>query len=239
MSKFLLDLLTANQTAPRSYAVKAEAGQPAELLLYDAIGGWFGVDAKQFAQDLAAIDAEAIVLRINSPGGDVFDARAMATAIKAHPGKITARIEGLCASAATYIATSCDEVEIAAGAFFMIHDPWTMAIGSAPELRDTANLLDKVQGTLAADYASKTGKPVDEIKALMAAETWYSGQEAVDAGFADRLLDAPPPDAPAAAWNVAAYKNAPQALTAPPPPPAEPDREALRRRAEALIRQRR
>jgi ATP-dependent Clp protease protease subunit len=235
MSKFLLDLLAANQAAPRSYVVKAAADDTAEVMLYDAIGGWFGVDAKQFASDLAAVTKPNIVLRINSPGGDVFDARAMATAIKAHPAKITARIEGLCASAATYIALACAEVEMAAGAFFMIHDPWTMAIGSAPELRDTADLLDKVQGTIAADYAAKSGKSLDEVKSLMAAETWYTGQEALDAGFVDRLIDAPADTAQASAWNVAAYKNAPQALSA-PLAPAEPDRALLKRRAEALIR---
>lgn len=152
-----------------------------------------------------------IHLRINSPGGDVFDARAIATAIAQHPSKVVAHVDGVAASAATYIAVAAAEVEMAQGAFFMVHRAWTLAMGNSGDMREAADLLDKIDGTLVRDYARKTGKPVAEIEAWMEAETWFGADEALEAGFVDRVAEAD--SKAAAAWDLGAYRNAPAALT--------------------------
>ena len=136
----LLNLLQANKDRGQALSVRAEAGT-AHVYLYEAIGGWFGVDAKDFIQALNDIEETNIVLHINSPGGDVFDARAIATAIKQHKATIDAQIDGLCASAATYISAACASVSMADGGFYMIHEGWTMAIRNKSDMRSTADLL--------------------------------------------------------------------------------------------------
>ena len=112
------------------YRIEAKAGEEGkppsvEVLIYDEIGLW-GISAARFVEDLKAVDdgAVKVTVAINSPGGDVFDARAIATAIKSHPAKVTAVIEGVCASAATYIALAADEVHMAVGALFLFHNDW-------------------------------------------------------------------------------------------------------------------
>lgn len=228
----LLKMFLDNARAAKRYEVKAQ-GDVATVYLYDAIGSWWGIDAQQFVKDLNAIDAPVIQLRINSPGGDVFDARAIATAIRQHKAKVTAHIDGLAASAATYIALAAAEVEIAKGGFFMIHNAWTLAMGNAAELRDTAGLLDKVDASIVADYRTKTGKDEQAIKDWMAAETWFTAEEAVQHGFVDRLSDGGATTENR--WNLGAYGNAPKALTA-RPPEASYDRATIERRLQLLER---
>jgi ATP-dependent Clp protease protease subunit len=229
----LLQLIRDNQ-APRALQVKAE-GDEALIYLYDIIDPWWGVSAKDFVAALNGISAPVIHLHINSPGGDVFDARAMAAAIDAHKSKVVAHIDGLAASAATYVALAADEVEMVEGSFFMIHKAWTIALGNADEMLQMASVLEKIDGAIASDYAKKTGKPKSELLDLMAAETWYSADEAKAAGFADRITGAPSEDGAAqdrVLWNLAAYKNAPKMQAPAPRKPAEPthDRAALERR---------
>lgn len=224
----LRNLLNANKDRPRDYRVKAE-GDEATIYLYDAIDSWYGIAAEQFVKDLNGITASVIHLRINSPGGDVFDARAMAGAIAAHNAKVIAHIDGLAASAATYIATAADEVEISQGAFFMIHNAWTLAMGNKGELRDVADLLEKVDDSLANDYVRKTGKPRDEIVAWMDAETWFTADEAVENGFADRVVEA---KKASNRWDLSAYAKPPKALIE--PETQIHDRAALERRLSML-----
>lgn len=183
------------------------------------IDEYWGVSAGQFVKDLMAVKAATIHLRINSPGGDVFSARAMATALRAHQSKIIAHIDGIAASAASYVALAADEIEIAAGAFVMIHRAWGVGYGTSEDMRSLADLLDKVDGEIEADYVRETGNTAEAIKVWMDAETWFTADEAVSNGFADRLAD----DAPKAqaAWNLAAFDRAPQ-MTAEPVSPAEP-----------------
>jgi len=158
-------------------------------MLYDAIG-CCGLNAEDFAKELKALKAKTINLRINSPGGDVFAARAMVAAIRdvrASGRSVIAHIDGLAASAATYVAIAADEVRAEPGSFFMIHNAWGLAIGNADELRETAALLDKVDDTIVADYAKKTGKTDDQIRSWMAAETWFTAEEAQAEGFIDSV----------------------------------------------------
>ncbi|KAK50386.1 head maturation protease, ClpP-related [Bordetella bronchiseptica] len=214
-------LQLARENAGKTQRLRAETeGEEANIYLHGVIGGWWGdIDATEFARTLSNIKAATIHLRINSPGGDVFDARAMMTAISQHPAKVIGHVDGLAASAATDICMACDEVEITKGAFFMIHNAWTVAIGNKADMRETADLLEKVDGAITADYVARSGQSADQVKAWMDAETWFSADEALEYGFVDRIVDAAArKPGTSNAWNLAAYQNAPKALTEPKPP---------------------
>lgn len=214
----LHNLMLANRTAPRAFRAEAGAGE-ATIYLYDIIGEDFwtgeGVTARRFMDALATIDAPVIHLRINSPGGDVFEARTITALMDAHPATFIAHIDGLAASAASFIAARADEVEIADGAFVMIHNAWTMAMGDRHDFLDQAALLEKVDASIAADYVKRMGAELEQVAAWMDAETWFTSDEAVANGFANRLAPKASAPAPAAAWNLAAYDKAPANLTAP------------------------
>lgn len=166
------------------------AKDEATVYVYDAIGGWWGIDPKTWVPEFNAIKAKTIHLRINSPGGSVFDAEAMRTAIRQHPANVIAHIDGMAASAATGIAIAANEVEISDGAMFMIHHPWGWAAGNAADLREYADLLDKVDVSIVAAYAKKTGQDADAVIAWMDAETWFTAAEALEHGFVDRIFEA-------------------------------------------------
>lgn len=217
----ILQLLNDNRAAPRAFSVNAsDDGTVATIYLYDVIvtDDWLGgVSAQSFVQALAGITADTIHLRINSPGGDVFAARAMETAIRGHSARVIAHVDGVAASAASFVMLAADEVEITDGAFVMIHNAWTFAMGNADDLREAANLLEAVDASLVRTYAKETGQSEEDISAWMAAETWMSSAEAVERGFADRLAGNGG-DARASAWNLSAYDRAPNAPTPVPKP---------------------
>jgi ATP-dependent Clp endopeptidase proteolytic subunit ClpP len=155
----------------------------------DDIGG-FGVSAKSFLNDMRAVKGDTINLSINSPGGDVFAGVAIYNALRSSGKKVNVKVLGLAASAASLIAMAGDEIEMPENAMMMIHNPWSFAMGDADELRATADVLDKIGGSLVGTYAARTGKDEDEIKALLDAETWMTAQEAVDMGFATKVTPA-------------------------------------------------
>lgn len=165
-------------------------GGVAEVWLYEEIGGWWGLDAASFVDTINAISAPRIRLRINSPGGDVFDGIAIYQALLSHPATVDVQIDGLAASAASYVAQAGDTVSIGASAMMMIHDAWGFAVGDARDMRSLADLLDKISTAIADVYATRAGGSVDAWRTAMLAETWYTGREAVDAGLADTVLDA-------------------------------------------------
>lgn len=170
------------------YSLKAQNGN-AELMIYDEIGGW-GITAKQFARDLQALGkVGTITARIHSPGGDVFEGMAIYNMIKGHPAHKVCYIDGLAASMASVIAMAFDEIIIPENAMMMIHKPWGGTLGDADDMRKYADLLDKVEGNLVGAYQQKTGLPEDELHVLLAAETWLTGREAVEKGFANTLTD--------------------------------------------------
>lgn len=190
------------------YAIRARA-TGAEVAIYDEIGA-HGVSAKGFLAELGALpEGTPIDLRLNSPGGSVFDAVAIYNAIKRHEGTVTVWIDGIAASAASYVAMAGDEIVMPENAFLMIHDPAGLVMGTAADMRAMAEALDKVGDSLAAGYAAKSGRPADEIAALMAAETWLDAAEALALGFADRLAD---PVRIAASFDIGRFRNAPPAL---------------------------
>lgn len=190
------------------YSIRArEAG--AELSIYNEIGA-YGVSAKDFIAELGALPAATpIELRLNSPGGSVFDAVAIYNALKRHDGTVTVTIDGIAASAASYVAMAGDAVVMPENAFLMIHDPSGLAIGTAADMRAMAEALDKIGASLVRGYAAKSGKPEDEVAALMAAETWFDAAEALAAGFADRLAE---PVRIAAQFDIDRFRNAPSDL---------------------------
>lgn len=231
----LQQLLRDNAHTPRRYACQAnEKEGDATLWLYDVIGAdaWGGVDAARFVQDVATISAPVIHLRINSPGGDVFDARAMSTALRAHPARIVAHIDGLAASAASYVALAADEVEISDGAFLMIHNAWGVVLGNRHDLLEMALTLEKIDASIAADYQRKSGQDPATVQRWMDAETWFTAQEALAVGLVDRVAEPGTASTEAAAqqrWNLSAYADAP--FLQPRASPAGDARERWRRLA--------
>jgi ATP-dependent Clp protease protease subunit len=193
MSNSVHQLQPKTKTASANgYRVIARGQDSAEIYLYGVIGGdWFGdgVTAKQFADDLKALgNVKQIDLRINSEGGSVFDGKAMYSLLNEHKAKIVVHIDGLAASAASFIAMAGDEINISEGGFLMIHNAYMVAIGDAREMRRSADLLDTVNKTIVDVYAARTKMDPKQIMKLMDAETWMTGQEAVTNGFANTMV---------------------------------------------------
>ena len=203
-----------NMTTPRETLNVVINADIATVYLSDMIGGWDGVQAKDFVQALNSIDAKHINLRINSPGGSVFDGRAMATAIKEHPATVTAYIDGLAASAASWIAIAANSVVMAEGSFMMIHNAQAGVMGDRRDMLSMAGTLEQLDNSFVTDYVAKSGKPAAQIGDWMNAETWFSAQDAVDQGFADRVETG---KQASNRWNLTAYRNAPQELLEPKP----------------------
>ena len=194
----------------RHYKIENKA-EEATVYIYDEIG-WFGVSAEQFVKDLNAITSPTIHLHLNTPGGAVFDGTAIYNAIKQHTSRVITHIDGLAASIASVIALAGDEVRMSENAFFMIHEPWSIVIGMADDMRHEADLLDKVGGTIAKVYADKTGKTPDEIADFMAAETWFTASEALEAGFIDQIDTAGDEKAKAGLFDLSVFANVPDVL---------------------------
>ena len=148
-----------------------------------------GVIAADMVKDLSKLEASRITLRINSYGGSVTDGLAIYNALKRHSAPVHAVIEGVALSCASYIAMAADTIEMADNAQMMIHAPWGMTAGNARELREQADMLDRYAQSMAGAYASKSGKPSEEIMAILTdgKDHWYSASEAVAAGFADTV----------------------------------------------------
>ena len=201
----------------------ASAEAPAEISIHDEIGAW-GVSAKDFLSQLRSIAAATpITLSIHSPGGEVFDGLAIYHALKAR-GNVTVRIEGLAASMASVIAMAGTRIEMPRNAFMMIHNPSGFAVGDSADMRQLADLLDKIKGSLIAAYRERTKKSDEDLTAMMDAETWLTGEEAVEHGFADATTEEVALSASAfkTARITAALRHAPSALfdIAPPPSPS-------------------
>jgi ATP-dependent protease ClpP protease subunit len=168
-------------------------GALAEVFLYGEIGPSFwgeGVTAKQFADDLRAAGSAGLIdVRINSMGGDVFDGLTIYSLLNQHPAKVVVHIDGMAASIASVIAMAGDEIEIAEPATMMVHNAWGGVVGSAPDLRAYADRLDMASASIRDVYVARTGRSVGEVSALMDAETWMTGPEAVASGFATRIVE--------------------------------------------------
>lgn len=172
--------------------VRNESGEATdtEVWIYDEIGFW-GVSASDFAQDLRDIDSDSITLRLNSPGGEVYDGIAIMNALLEHKAAVTVKVDALAASIASVIAMAGDTVIMGAHAEFMIHDASTIGIGNAQDMRDVADMLDRVSDNIAQVYSERAGGTPADWRKQMLAETWFSAEEAVKAGLADKVSDPP------------------------------------------------
>jgi ATP-dependent Clp protease protease subunit len=228
-------------------AVIDASKKEATIYVYGEI--WrYGINAKDFVKEINDLDVGTIHLRIDSPGGDVFAARAMQTAIRQHKANVIAHIDGLAASAATFLAMGADEIEIVEGGFFMIHKAasfldvfgYFSEDGMAnliSEIGKEIDLLKKVDESIISDYTKKTGKGADEIKTWMADTKWFSAQEALAAGFVDRIYEGKPVEN---RFDLSFFSNAPKELIERPQPREEPkttNTAALLRRLELEIAQ--
>ena len=183
--KKLFQLLLDNAAKDRKPGIVMQAADGGEtvLFMYGIIYADWDISALDVAKALAGMDPKSTVrMRVNSPGGDVFEAKAIVTAMnefRSGGGKIIAQIDALAASCMSWIVLAADEVEIAQGAFMMVHNAMGGCYGSAADLSATASLLTKVEGSIVAEYVAATGKSTAEVQAWLDAETWFDAQEAV------------------------------------------------------------
>lgn len=190
------------------FKIQAKAGTDnAEVLLFDEIGLW-GITAKDFIDQVKATGAKKLTVRINSPGGSVFDGLAIYNYL-ASLADVTTIVEGVAASMASVIALAGKTRKIAENSFFMVHSPWSAVAGTADDMRETADLLDKLAASLAGIYAKRTGKTEEEVKKWMETDTWFNGAEALYAGLATEVT-AP---VQAVASLRPSFRNVPAALS--------------------------
>ena len=169
------------------YTIANKADVPAEIFIYGEIG-WDGVTAEDFVRDLAAIDADTLDVRVNSPGGSVFGGVAIYNALRLHKAKVNVVVDSLAASVAAVITQAGDTRTMVQHSQMMIHEASGIAIGNADELDTYADLLRKETGIIADIFATRSGKPISLFKALMAAETWMTAEETVETGLADSVF---------------------------------------------------
>lgn len=217
----------------RGLEVRAMAGNPnsaPEIMLYGEVG--WEVNGTEFVKALQTVASEPEVhVRINSPGGNVFEGIIIANAMRAFRGKVITHVDAVAASAASIIAIAGDEVRMASNAFFMIHEPFTMAAGTADDFRDIAATLDKMTSTFVAEYRKKSEQTDEQVRAWMKSETWFTAQEAIDAGFIDGLDDATDEEA---AFDMSVFRNTPDRLLQVAATSADDDRPTTRTIEKAL-----
>jgi len=192
------------------YKINAVSDDEAEVLLYDVIG-WPFNDATEFVKTLSEMRQKTITVRVNSPGGDVFDAMAIYNAIRGHGSKIVTRIESLAASSASFISLAGKEVQAYQNAMVMIHEPWAYIAGNQYSMRETADILEKISGNMIDIYSEHTKVGKRELKDLLKAETWFTAKEAKEKGFVDTILDG---KAAKAQFDLSMFANVPDGLSA-------------------------
>ena len=178
-----------------------------DIYLKGVISDDYGISATDLRNAFSQAGGADVRLHINSPGGDVFEGREMQAVIAGYPGKVTAIIEGMAASAATFVTLSCAEVQMVKGSRYMIHNGATFAFGDKNALRATFELLEGFDAELASEYAGKAKGTNEQMTAWMDAETWFTADEALEAGFIDKIN--PNSQAVANVWDLSAYSKAP------------------------------
>lgn len=191
------------------YKVEALSDDEAEVLIYDIIG-WPFNDAGDLVRALAEMKQKTITVRINSPGGDVFDAMAIFNALQSHKSKVVTRIESLAASAASVIALAGKEVQAYKNAMVMIHEPWIYTAGNQYDLREMADILEKISGNMIDIYSGSSSVGKKEAKQMMKDETWLTAKEAKEKGFIDTIIDG---KAAKAQFDLSMFANAPEGIT--------------------------
>ncbi len=196
------------------YRIKAQADGPTLLHIYDEIG-YFGVTAQDMVTELAQITGD-LEVHLNTPGGEVFDGIAIYGALKQRDGLVTVIVDSLAASVGSVIAMAASpgNLVMAKNATMMIHDGFGLAIGNAADMRQMADVLDKASDNIASIYADRTGQPAAQWREAMRAESWYVGQEAVNAAGAGEaaMSSGAPDDSADLSWldqlDIEAFKEA-------------------------------
>jgi ATP-dependent Clp endopeptidase proteolytic subunit ClpP len=204
-----------------------------EVYIYDEIGFW-GTDAETFVQQLMEIDSPQIDLHLNSPGGEMWDGVAIYNALKSHKATVHVIVDGLAASAASFIAQAGNKVTMTKAATMMIHDASGLVWGNAADMRKTADLLDKLSDTIAGIYSLRSGGTDEEWRALMKEEVWYNAKEAVEAGLADEVGGESPDGEPENRWDLSIFAHAGRADS---PPPSQVRTAVLNRVKETPVTQ--
>lgn len=204
----LIQLLVQNAAHPQTIRCEVSA-DGADVYLKGVISSDYGVSAASLREGFTAADGADIKLHINSPGGDVFEAREMQAVIAGYKGRVTAVIAGVAASAATIVSMAASQVHMVKGSRYMIHNGWSITMGDKIAHRATADLLDGFDIELANEYASKTGGDLAQMSQWMDAETWFTAEQALEAKFVDQVLANTKNSIDAAVWNLSAYRNAP------------------------------
>lgn len=175
-----------------SPGIKAAADEDRTISIYDVIGeDWWtgeGVTAKRIAAALRQMGKGPVTVNINSPGGDLFEGLAIYNLLREHDGEVTVKVLSLAASAASVIAMAADTIQIARAGFLMIHNAWILVAGNRNDLREIADWLEPFDAAMVDVYSSRTGMDSEEVAALLDAETWIRGSDAIDMGFADEFL---------------------------------------------------
>lgn len=176
------------------FKIENKTATSAEIVIYSEIGETFwgeGVSAKSFSEELKELpkSVKQIDVRLNSPGGDVFDGIAIYNRLKQHPANVTVYIDGLAASIASIIALAGDEVILGEGALLMIHKPMSGVWGNSTEMEEMISRLDDVEEQLVGIYRRKTGLDRSEIKSMLAKETWIEAEDALSMGFVDKIME--------------------------------------------------
>jgi ATP-dependent protease ClpP protease subunit len=173
-----------------------------------------GNTAETVASVLSIAGGAPVELVINSPGGDAFEGAAIFAELRNYPGRVTAAVRGIAASAASLVAMGADDIVMDAAAVMMIHDPSALTIGPARAHRQSAEMLDKLGGVYAAAYAGRSGNRLADVVAWMEAETWLTAEEAVALGFADRVSEPPTKPQAVAVFDYSKFSRAPAELVA-------------------------
>lgn len=187
----------------------------AELLIFEEIDPFWGIGAKELIEQLNGLAVNTINVRINSPGGLVFDGFAIYNALVKHPARVEVDIEGLAASIASVIAMAGDEIRMAENALLMIHDPHSALWGTAEVFRKHADLLDQVAASIQRAYVEKTGLSVEEVATYMKDETWFDSELAVELGFVDSVTTRLPVAAKFEPQRLKNFVNTPEGYLLP------------------------
>lgn len=192
------------------------AADSADVFIYGDIGGWWdGIQPEDVAREIAELDVSTLNVKVNSPGGIVFDGIAIYNAFASHKAHVVMHVEGIAASIASVIICAGDEIRIGESANIMIHKPWSFMVGDAEAMRHEAEVLDGLEQGIVDIYRARTGNDDDSLKAWMAAETWFRGQQAVDDGFAESVIPAKTKEKKAARSNLLSlYQHTPSDLAA-------------------------
>lgn len=215
---------------PDWYNFKSISDEETEVLIYDVVG-WPFNDAGEFVRAMTDIKTGKITVRINSPGGDVFDGVAIFNAIKAHPLKPITRVESLAASIAGYISLAGSEKQAYKNSMIMAHRPWTFTVGNEDDHAESMGVLQQIGGIMIDSYAESTGLGKREISEILKGDgkkdgTWMTAKQAKEKGFIDTIIEAGKPVK--AQFDLSVFSQVPDQLVAKADPDIRDIEKALR-----------